>query len=68
MGKRTPISENTIAAVATELAGHPLPNDRLPVYAAVMEQINARPGDAPNPPAEGYRTRSDLCSLRDAPG
>jgi hypothetical protein len=39
MGKRTPISGNTIAAVATELAGHPLPNDRLPVYAAVMEQI-----------------------------
>lgn len=39
MGKREPITAETVAAVAAQNAGHPLDPDRAAAYAAALEPL-----------------------------
>jgi hypothetical protein len=39
MGKRKPVTARTIAAVASEIAGHPLDDERAAAYAMAYEPI-----------------------------
>jgi hypothetical protein len=39
MGKRTPITPATVAAVAAENAGHPLGPERATAYASALEPV-----------------------------